>query len=217
MNDIILRKKEELELLENQFYNNVIAIDIFNCCQDKHIKKIFKLKNLKHMCLYSTQIICEKIFNKLSLYKNLEVYQLYIISDSIINNEISINDSIKQYYRPYSHFEKNLLIDNKKFINASVEKEILSILTNKNIIHLSILNYTNGLNLFILNNLPNTVEQLKINIKDKYLYIKLHNLPCSLKEITIIYDTHINEMDKNDIISNIKLPFDCKIFFVVKI
>jgi len=179
-------------------------------------------KNLKYLQLLVNENMKLKIYNYLANFQKLHRLQLMFYKDEDLSqeNEIYLNHFEQQ--TNIMHSDNNLLISNLEYCPGSdycnycdLRKDLKYIFANNNITNINILDI-NVDSYFLLDELPNTVERLQINIKDNHHNIKLTNLPFSLKELIIIHKGEMATKDIDRNISNIKLPFECKIIFMVE-
>ena len=220
MSEFAITTTEQLNNF-NDLYENVTIVSIYGkILDDVHLDKIFKFKNLKYLGLLINKKMEKILCNSLSIFQNLHKINISFYGENDVSNEDEI------YIGSFVGLSENLMCKNQNLIIeqleycpgfdncnfCDLEKNFNNILVNNSITNINILNIDVH-SYFLLNNLPDTVEKLQINIKDKYLYVSLNNLPNSLKELIIVHK-NMNYNDKNNIIFKLKLPFGCNISFI---
>jgi hypothetical protein len=205
----------------NDLCENVTVISIYGkILNDVHLDKIFKFKNLKFLGLLINKNMEKTLCDSLSLFQKLHKINILFYEDNDVSDEDEIfinsfeglNEKLmcQNQNLIIEHFEYCLGFDNCNY--CDFKQNFNSILVNSSVANINILNIDVH-SYFLLHNLPDTVEKLQINIKDKYLYVDLNNLPYSLKELIIVH-SNMNNNNINNMISKLKLPFGCNISFI---
>lgn len=205
MPEFVVNNINTYDKLEKEYYDKVTFFDIFTYIKEEKFEKLLNFINLKTLYLYIDESLYFKLTDKLATFQKLE------------NLQVQIDDrSGLCFPNDFYHYGDKMLICNiecqncklKICSNCNFTNSINSILVKNEIKELNILTI-NIKALLFLNNLPNTIERLQINIHGKLLKLKLDNLPCSLKELVIVHNLDIGDEQKDKIYDNIKLPFDC--------
>lgn len=220
MSEFAITTTEQLNNF-NDPCENVTIISIYEkILDDVHLDKIFKFKNLKYLGLLINKNMEKTLCDSLSIFQKLHKINIsfYGHNDVLDEDEIFIN-SFEGLNEKLMCQNQNLIIEQLEYCPGfdncnfcDFKQNFNNILVNNSVTNINILNI-DIYSYFLLDNLPDTVEKLQINIKDKYLYVKLNNLPLSLKELIVVHK-NMNDNDKNNVIANIKLPFECNVSFV---
>lgn len=221
MSEFAITTIEQLDNF-NYSYDNVTIVTIYEKISDNaHLDKIFKFKNLKFLGLLINKNMEKTLCNSLSIFQKLHKFNISFYRENDVSDEDDINyiNSFVKLSENFMYNNQNLIIEHLEYCPGfdncdycNFKQNFHNVLVYNSITNINILNI-DAHSYFLLDNLPHTVEKLQINIKEKYLYVKLNNLPPSLKELIIVHK-NMNNNDKNNVISNIKLPFQCSISFV---
>ena len=204
---MIISTKQDLHNIKIENYELVVAVHIMH------------------------EILHKEDFDIIIKYSKLEYLEIYVNDDEVIKDFFSSvvkfiylqtfiyhnykNRWYDNIYPPYFYSESNLIINNWKECNCNIfcdkcescnTKHILDY-NNYNIKNMIIHVISNNFG-YLLNNLPINLERLQINISnDKFIF---SNLPVNLKNLDILIGYGFEGNIKN-IISNIKVPFNCRI------
>jgi hypothetical protein len=217
MAGFVIGATKELEEFNCSPENVTVVIIFGGILSNEHLEKIFKFKNIEYLRLLIGKNMKEKLCDKMAMFQKLHtcLVEFYNEDDTIereivISNLSSVDKNLMYFEHNLTILNFNYLFDNYNFKNNFENILINFSITNINIFNIDFHSY------FLLDNLPNTVEKLQINVYMGHLHIKLNNLPYSLKELVIIHKIKFDIEDKNIIISNVKLPFGCKIKFIME-
>jgi hypothetical protein len=169
-------------------YDNVLCVEFINITDEYVIEFICKFNNI-------TKIIFFKDFNNIilknskiaNLKKIVELYQVSNIDGDLIYFSSCISPILPNFI-----YENNMLIINPNEIIIPTNIKFLNIICRYD----------------KFNNLPNSLEHLKIKIFDN---INLTNLPPTLQILELVIDKY----ELKNILKNIKLPYNCELIWTL--